>query len=228
MEKRVRISTLFLCLIVVARCLTNIENDENEILSIIYNSQIGNYEHFGSAPPTPPLSPNFEDIEKYMSLDSTELRSAPIEWQNFIAEIKGYNETVGLWKKRMINLQKKIVFRNTGVLTGQEKFWMREEIDNYGIDSAFLNKPIDWKISDIINRSEYKLIEFEKFIDSNLDTVHVGIMKFSNIGYNGQKNLAIVYFDWSCGSLCGYGNVAILEKKSNIWRIKEIHNLWIS
>jgi hypothetical protein len=72
------------------------------------------------------------------------------------------------------------------------------------------------------------LIEYEAFKDSKLDTVHVGIMKFSNIGFNESKNLALIYYDWLCGALCGDGNIAILEKKMNQWRMKEIINLWVS
>ncbi|MCB9320956.1 MAG: hypothetical protein H6570_16855 [Lewinellaceae bacterium] len=228
MKQAVKISYTLLIIFFTNGCSTNVVSDEVEILSLIFNSQIGDYEHFGSSPPAPPLPPSFDELERYSSLDSAKLNLISIEWQQYFKQEEEYDKIVELWKIRMQNIEKKIVFFNKCRLSAQDKIWVIEEIKKYEIDSNFLNKPINWKISDIKNNSKYELIEYKIFKDSKLDTVHVGIMKFSNIGFNNEKNLAIVYFDWLCGSLCGDGNLAILEKKANIWKIKEIVNLWIS
>ncbi len=57
MKQGVKISYFLLYLFFTIGCSTIIVNEEVEILSLVFNSQIGAYEHFGSAPPTPPLPP---------------------------------------------------------------------------------------------------------------------------------------------------------------------------
>lgn len=67
MQKSVKFSVSLSILILLSLCSRNERLDEVEILSLIYNTQIGNQEHFGSAPPVPPLSPDFDELKRYES-----------------------------------------------------------------------------------------------------------------------------------------------------------------
>lgn len=55
-----------------------------------------------------------------------------------------------------------------------------------------------------------------------------GIVSVSRIGFNGEKNQALVYFEHWCLSLCGTGNYIVLKKENGNWKIAEWAEMWIS
>lgn len=55
-----------------------------------------------------------------------------------------------------------------------------------------------------------------------------GVYGFSGIYYSADRKTAIVYQWKRCQGLCGSGDIIVLEKKENSWRIKYSLNLWMS
>lgn len=52
------------------------------------------------------------------------------------------------------------------------------------------------------------------------------VMQFSVIRY--YKSFAAVYFTYNCGSLCASGDVYLLEKENNDWKVIKVINCWMS
>ncbi len=55
-----------------------------------------------------------------------------------------------------------------------------------------------------------------------------GLIKFSKIGFNKKRNQAFVEVNFTHCGLCGSGDYVLLEKKQDVWKIKEIFNRWVS
>ncbi len=54
------------------------------------------------------------------------------------------------------------------------------------------------------------------------------IVRFSRIGFSCDLDQALLYRSQSCGPLCGYGDLVVLELDDGEWRIVSILMLWIS
>lgn len=187
---------------VISSCSNKAQTDREFIISLIFNSQIGNEEHFGQSPPIPALAPNFEELKKY-------------------------DKRVAEWKERMKKLNRKIIFLNKSEVNNYYKELTANYVEKYGFEKDFLNISTNWDKSNIKNQSEYEILNSSDFPNLKVDSIHVGILQISEIGFNKKKDKAVVYFDWLCGRNCGNGNLAVLNKQDSIWKIKEILNLWI-
>ena len=54
-----------------------------------------------------------------------------------------------------------------------------------------------------------------------------GIVSFSAPAYGGDGQ-ALVYADYRCGELCGYGWLVLLERQADGWHIEGHRGLWVS
>jgi hypothetical protein len=55
-----------------------------------------------------------------------------------------------------------------------------------------------------------------------------GIVQLSRVGFNSQKDEALVYLERYCGSLCASGDIFLLRKMNSRWGIIARINLWLS
>ena len=55
-----------------------------------------------------------------------------------------------------------------------------------------------------------------------------GLIFFSNVGFNVQRDQAFVYAGQSCGGLCGSGEYVLLSKVNGKWEIRNETVLWVS
>jgi hypothetical protein len=55
-----------------------------------------------------------------------------------------------------------------------------------------------------------------------------GIMGFSRVGYSSDGKTALVYYDVSCGGLCGAGYYVFLVKTGNSWNVVQSSMIWVS
>jgi hypothetical protein len=201
--------------------------DRKAIISLVFNSQIGYDEHRGSSPPAPPVPPDFESLQKYKTKEDAKLHLNSKEWVEFFKEDELHESRVQKWEERVEKIDKKIIFLNKTKFT-QSKDFAGDWLEEYGFNDAFLDIPTTWEVSDIANESNYEIIEYSEFGSSKLDSIHVGVMSFSEVVFNPDKTEAAICFDWACGGECGFGNLAILKKVKNKWEIIEIIGLWIS
>jgi hypothetical protein len=55
-----------------------------------------------------------------------------------------------------------------------------------------------------------------------------GFISFSRVGFNREKNEALVYFEHWCGGLCGSGIYLQLKKGEQGWKVSKVDRAWIS
>ncbi|SRR5258708_2451595 len=48
-----------------------------------------------------------------------------------------------------------------------------------------------------------------------------GVLQLSRAGFNRRGTLALLYYSYRCGLLCGQSGWVVLQKTQGIWRIKE-------
>jgi hypothetical protein len=56
----------------------------------------------------------------------------------------------------------------------------------------------------------------------------VGFITLSRVGLNARLDEALVFASWSCGPLCGYGELFMLVKKDNQWNVSARVRLYVS
>ncbi len=55
-----------------------------------------------------------------------------------------------------------------------------------------------------------------------------GFVELSRVGFDPYRRQALVYAGWSCGGLCGQGNMIVLEKRDTGWKVVSKETLWVS
>jgi hypothetical protein len=64
--------------------------------------------------------------------------------------------------------------------------------------------------------------------DATERAVKNGLLTLSEIIFNKKHNRALVSFSFVCGELCGYGNVLVLTKVGEKWKIYKTCEGWVS
>jgi hypothetical protein len=64
--------------------------------------------------------------------------------------------------------------------------------------------------------------------DATEQAVKNGLLTLSEIIFNKQRNRALVSYSFVCGELCGYGNVLVLTKVGEKWKIHKTCESWVS
>lgn len=219
---------IMLSFFVISACSNEEQGEKEQIISLVFNSQIGDVEHFGSAPPVPALPPDFDTLNVFKTEEKAKKVLTSKEWQEYFKEHSNYDEKVSTWKERMKSLDRKIIFFDESTVSEHHKQNAEEFLASYGFENDFLAAKTEWDKSDILNKSKYELVNWSDFPDLKLDSIHVGVFQISDVGFNQEKDNAIVYYEWFCGRHCGSGNLAILKKTHGRWKIEEILNLWVS
>ena len=67
---------------------------------------------------------------------------------------------------------------------------------------------------------------WRKFMTKHTNTP--GIIIVSRIGFNRDRDQAVVYSGMSCGPLCGQGEFTWLTKHSGVWGVESSNVVWIS
>ncbi|MEL6484067.1 MAG: hypothetical protein AAFP96_04385, partial [Bacteroidota bacterium] len=81
-----------------------------------------------------------------------------------------------------------------------------------------------WEIEKIKNYHRYTLVQYT---GGKLDGRTIGGIKFSNILFNDEQDLACVFVEKGSGADCAEGFVIFLSKKKK-WEIDSIKTLWVS
>jgi len=55
-----------------------------------------------------------------------------------------------------------------------------------------------------------------------------GLVTLSEIRFDQKHELAIVWYGFRCGGLCGNGGTAVMEKKNGVWQNKSYCSMWVS
>jgi len=113
----------------------------------------------------------------------------------------------------------------------------QETVDNFkkaNQQSYLLKRRFNPSINYIlISQEELKNI-FSRDLVRGWDKFHKkypnsqGIITLSRVGFNNQKDQALVYIGDQFSSLSGAGSIILLIKENNVWKIKQRFMLWIS
>lgn len=86
-----------------------------------------------------------------------------------------------------------------------------------------------WRSTDFQNTTlinEENLLEtayhshkFEKIFET-----YKGFFQFSAPMFSQDKNYAIIYIDFICGSRCGYSQVELYRREGNVWKLLQVYN----
>jgi hypothetical protein len=57
---------------------------------------------------------------------------------------------------------------------------------------------------------------------------YIGKIAFSKLILNNTKDKGLLYYEFDCGGLCGYGSIIKIEKVQNNWKIEQSLRTWIS
>lgn len=55
-----------------------------------------------------------------------------------------------------------------------------------------------------------------------------GLITLSNVGFNPEKNQAILYIGYQCDGLCGQGHYVLMVKANGNWKVEKRVMTWIS
>ena len=64
--------------------------------------------------------------------------------------------------------------------------------------------------------------------DATERAVKNGLLTLSEVIFNKKHNRALVSYNFVCGELCGYGNVLVLTKVGEKWKIYKTCEGWVS
>ena len=56
----------------------------------------------------------------------------------------------------------------------------------------------------------------------------IGKVRLSKIYFNSNQHKGLLFCEFICGGLCGYGRLFLIEKIKDRWFIKKSHLIWIS
>jgi len=77
----------------------------------------------------------------------------------------------------------------------------------------------------MFKREDFK--GWDSFIKSFPD-YSIGLLEFSNVGFNGTKTQAIIYYGYRSAPLVGGGVYVIYERKKTKWKIRKKIGAWAS
>jgi hypothetical protein len=91
-------------------------------------------------------------------------------------------------------------------------------------------------------KEKYVLVEYgkvEKFFDNpDFDEAWKnfykrypasnGYIALSRVGFNPEKNQALVYMAWMCNSRCGEGKLVLMSKRDGKWKVEKHYTIWVS
>jgi len=54
------------------------------------------------------------------------------------------------------------------------------------------------------------------------------VVSFSRVGSDPSSGQALVVSSINCGTLCGAGNLVLLQRRYGVWSVMKVGNLWVS
>jgi hypothetical protein len=108
---------------------------------------------------------------------------------------------------------------------------------NFNIDTTWiplLNRLLNFKdkqsinISEITNTGNYDLVTQNQFNDSTINGRKIGIVYYSRIAFNDDKNRGVFYYEFYHGRRWAHGSVIFVEKKDDKWIVIGQRVMWVA
>ena len=101
-----------------------------------------------------------------------------------------------------------------------------------GLRQMFQQVPMDYKVvhDSLVTPQQKFLADDFKPSSYRVKTRHcsIGIISFSNIYFNKERNKGFLYYEFDCGEKCGKGEVLLIAKQDGLWTIEKWIRMWIS
>ena len=172
----------------------------------------------------------YDKTGHYIGVDSTKATNDEklrlSEWKKRTLEIK--NDT----SKIIIAFEPKITKSRENLNNDLEKHFVGEKIFSTKTETK-TEYILDFKNIKLKNKFELKNIsEFPKergvIWETKYKFLFSGVVYFSRIQFNKNKEFGILDAAFDCGRLCGQGFRIYIKKVHNKWKIDEIEPTWIS
>lgn len=72
-----------------------------------------------------------------------------------------------------------------------------------------------------------KIIDY-KDLGNSTSKCYIGSISFSSLVLNREKNRGLLYYEFRCGGLCGYGCLISIKKVGSFWTIYQSADTWVS
>jgi len=103
-----------------------------------------------------------------------------------------------------------------------------EELGQLGSDKIVLVDP-EAQRKEVAVNDPGKAIRNGKSVDEAVNNGFAhGLVTLGEIRFDEKRELAIVWYGFTCGSLCGNGGTLVFEKKNGVWHRKSSCSTWVS
>lgn len=233
--KKMQKTVLILSIIFFTSCnkeVTELEFEKNvmtEIFPILIDSTCVDTRIFSNPPPRFGKS-IYDKNGHYIGVDSTKATKEEIE--NLKKWKKGVSEIEKDTSKIIIAFNPSLRKNRENVKDDFEKHFPRiklfEPKTEKNVEYIF-----EYQNIKLNNRFELKNIsafpkEKGKIWYTKYDFVFSGVVDFTRIQFDKNKNFGILDAGFVCGGLCGQGYRIYIKKKNNKWIIDKIEGTWIS
>jgi hypothetical protein len=65
-------------------------------------------------------------------------------------------------------------------------------------------------------------------LNTDKPSCYIGKISFSKLALNQTNDKGLLYYEFKCGALCGYGRLVMIEKVQNDWKIIQSLTTWVS
>lgn len=188
--------------------------------------------HVNDLIPPPPLPPIYNENNEIVGFDSLAYKNQQIEYDKALDILRGknidttymvvaisdlmiskgrYSDDFNVLESKRNDYDEIITLYKSGIK--KDKRFQIEKINEIERFEFMYSSDLPRNVS----MSEYQL-----------DFQFGGILSFSRIYFNADKNRALFYCSYYCGEDCGTGNMVFVKKLNNKWVIDDFTLLWIS
>lgn len=205
---------------------------EYEVLNEVFDELIDSMHVFVTYPEMPPLPPppsNSDSVGSKLS----ERRDD----EDYKKRVESYEKR--LEKLKANNKEFVLAIQDTFVIFKHRDFdWIKNQLidDNSlsPIESLFKNEKKSLKIDLTRLRNKHELTLkcrsdlHEDIWKSDYDFIFTGLIQFSRIYFNENRTYGALYSSYHCGRLCAHGDIILIKKIDDNWKIIDLIFLWVS
>jgi hypothetical protein len=230
-----KISFILILLFIIPRLLLSQDSKtdyEYKVLNEVVDELIDSMHVFITYPEMPPLPPppfNSDSVGSKLS----ERR----ENENYKKRVESYEKR--LEKLKTNNKEFVLAIQDTFVIFKRRDFdWIKNQLidDNFlsPIESLFMNEKKSLKIDLTRLRNKHELtLKYRSDLPqdiwkSDYDFIFTGLIQFSRIYFNENRTYGALYSSYHCGRLCAHGDIILIKKIDDNWKIIDLIFLWVS
>lgn len=223
-----KVSLIIIILGLLTSCNSNTTEMDNEELNILNQKFVelvgtdGYYEPL----PVPPM-PLWEESTRE---DSLRYEKESAEFENLLNNRKLDTSVLKIYLYDSLTTYKSNDFLD-GVLS-PNNFEANFPVDTTWIKLIRklnqIEDPKGFDINQITETGNYTIVTKSEFNDTTDNKRRIGTMTTSRVAFSEDNKRGVFYYDFVCGSLCGWGSLVFIEKEGKEWKIVGQREMWVS